>query len=329
MTTVWKPKDAVAAAGNTLAGLGRLGIEGGEVRLDRDGGPAVRFSLLVCAKLTPATAGRVLNEARRMRNPLVACPHVDRKLAAEFRKAGVPFVDSTGNVFLVGENLLVWHAGERAPTRQGSDAGALGMRAFQPTGLKFLYEIMLRDCALIDGTYRELNALTGASLGAIGWIVSSLRENGFLTEIDGARRLSRKRELLDQWCTAYRQKLRPKNLVGTFSIRSRHELGELTLPPGVFWGGEVAAAKLTGVIRPELGTLYAEANINLCIAKLGLREDTKGTIELLTGFWNEPLADTKVVPPLLAYADLITSGSSRNAEAAHAVFERFLAEEFA
>lgn len=329
MPTGWKPKDAVVAAGNALAGLGWLRIDGDEVRLDRDGGSTVRFNLLVCTKLTPTSAGRVLNEARLMHSPLVACPHVDRKLAAEFRKAGVPFVDSTGNVFLVGENLLVWHVGERAPMRQRMDPAALGVRAFQPTGLKFLYEIMLRDCALIDGTYRELNALTGASLGAIGWIVSSLRGNGFLTEIDGKRRLSRKRELLDQWCMAYRQKLRPKNLVGTFSIHSIRELGELTLPPGVFWGGEEAAAKLTGVIRPEFGTLYAEANINLCIAKLGLREDTKGTIELLTGFWNEPLADTKVVSPLLVYADLITSGSSRNAEAAHVVFERFLAEEFA
>jgi hypothetical protein len=329
MTTVWNQEDAIIAAGRSLKGLGELGLDGDRARLVLDGGTVVCFDLVRCEKLTPVTALRVLDEARRKPNPLVACPYVDQKLAAEFRAAGVPFVDSAGNVFLKRENVLVWQVGARPLLRHTRELATLETRAFQPTGLKFLYEIMARDCTLIAGTYRELNALTGVSLGAIGWILRSLGELGFLTQIDGTRRFSRKPDLRDQWCDAYRRKLRPKNLVGRFSLSNQRDLLELKLPPCVFWGGEVAAAKLTGVVRPEFGTLYAEANINLCIAKLGLREDKAGKVELLAGFWREPLVNTELVPPLLVYADMITSGSSRNAEAARAVRERFLTEAFA
>ncbi len=329
MSGTWNPEDAVVAANRSLKGLAQLRLVGDKAVLSLDANTTRYFDVVRCASITPANTLRVLQEALARQQPLVACPYMTPSVAGEFQKAGVPFIDSAGNVFLRGSGLLFRHTGERPLTQRVREPGARGTRAFQPTGLRFLYEVMVRDCTPITGTYRELNVLTGVSLGAIGWILNSLADRGFLTEIDGVRRLAKKRELLDQWCDAYRQRLRPKYLVGRFSFRDTHDLHDRELPAGAYWGGEVAAAKLTDAIRPELGTLYTEGNVNLCMAKLGLREDDHGNVELLTGFWHNPLSGTALVPPLLVYGDLITSGSSRNVEAARAVDERFLAEAFA
>ena len=330
MTLAWNPRDALLAADKAIEGLGRfVFLDSGKVRLDLAGGGSLCFDLMPCEKLSSASLLHALNLARNVPHPLVASPHVNKKLGEELREASVPFVDSAGNVFLKGERVLVWQVGARPVTCTKPGEGTVRMRAFQTTGLKFLYEVMVRDCSLVAKTYRELNALSGVSLGAIGSILQSLNENGFLVEVDGKRRLVNRRELLAQWCAAYRQRLRPKNLVGRFSLGNRHGVSDLSLPSGVLLGGEKAAAMLTGAIRPEIITLYTQIGVNLCIAKLGLREDASGDVELLTSFWHTPAEEADRVPPLLVYADLITSGSWRNAEAARLVYDQFLEETFA
>lgn len=57
-----------------------------------------------------------------------------------------------------------------------------------------------------------------------------------------------------------------------------------------------------------------------------MRLDPNGNTEVLQAFWNLP-ADEKhadVVPPLLAYADLMATEDRRNLETARLIYEQFL-----
>ena len=57
-----------------------------------------------------------------------------------------------------------------------------------------------------------------------------------------------------------------------------------------------------------------------------MRLDPNGNVEVLQAFWNLP-ADEKyaaVVPPLLAYADLMATQDGRNLETARLIYEQFL-----
>ncbi len=91
-------------------------------------------------------------------------------------------------------------------------------------------------------------------------------------------------------------------------------------------GGEVAAAKLTGHLRPAIKTIYAPTKLARLQVKFRLQPDDKGDTEILKKFWGfggeSPRPDT--APALLIYADLITSGDDRNIESAKIIYDRYL-----
>src|SRR5437660_204617 len=85
-----------------------------------------------------------------------------------------------------------------------------------------------------------------------------------------------------------------------------------------YWGGEMAADRLTHYLKPEMLTIYTRHNPTKLIAEFRLRADVNGDIEMLDAFWDQNLitGTRDVVPPILAYADLMTTPNARNLEAA-------------
>ena len=101
---------------------------------------------------------------------------------------------------------------------------------------------------------------------------------------------------------------------------------------GAQWGGEVAADKLTGYLKPETATLYVRPekerkNVTQLIATHRLRADPTGEIELLDTFWDFPVEPEhpEVVPALLVYADLVATQDPRNLDVARLVYDRKIA----
>ena len=86
------------------------------------------------------------------------------------------------------------------------------------------------------------------------------------------------------------------------------------------WGGEMAANKLGAGLYPGFWTIYAWGKPAMAMAKGKLRKDRLGTVELLD-LWFKTEGTT--VPPLLAYADLITSGDARNLAAANELEQKY------
>lgn len=99
---------------------------------------------------------------------------------------------------------------------------------------------------------------------------------------------------------------------------------------GAHWGGEVAAAKLTGYLLPETCTLYTQQDPKHLIIRHRLRPDPAGTIEILKAFWDPALPQAPhphedLVHPLLVEADLKAIDDPRTLETARMIHDRYLA----
>jgi hypothetical protein len=103
------------------------------------------------------------------------------------------------------------------------------------------------------------------------------------------------------------------------------------------FGGEVAAALVTGSLKPATVTLYCQqAMPRKWLIDARLRLDPNGEVEVLsapipfvTAAAPVPVNGTPDVPPsvvhpVLIYADLIATGDSRNLETARMLREQYL-----
>lgn len=85
---------------------------------------------------------------------------------------------------------------------------------------------------------------------------------------------------------------------------------------GALLRGEPAAAKLTGHLRPQTTTLYADKINPRLLFDYKLRADPDGTIEIVKRFWAFEANDKALVPLPLIYADLLITGDARCIEIA-------------
>ena len=92
-------------------------------------------------------------------------------------------------------------------------------------------------------------------------------------------------------------------------------------------GGEIAAAELTGLLKPERYTVYTDQLPGKLIYKFKFQTDPNGNREFLTPFWafEWKLAENGFVPPLLIYADLMATGDVRAIEVAERIYDKYLA----
>ena len=217
-------------------------------------------------------------------------------------------------------------------------------RAFQATGLKALFGFLINP-DLLNETYRNIAEATDIALGTVGWVLTDLREHGYLIERrNKERRLIRKKELLDKWVVAYPEKLRPKLRLGRYQAPNRMWWKDVEIAKhNAQWGGETAAAKLTNYLKPFITTIYAERIPPLLLLQNNLKKDAEGDVEILQKFWTPELVadigrtfhNTKImageeelVPHLLTYADLLATADDRNIETAKIIYDEYLYQYF-
>ena len=65
--------------------------------------------------------------------------------------------------------------------------------------------------------YRDIAKLTAVALGNINYVMTGLKEQGFLLKLDKNKyKFQNKKELLEKWNTAYKKKLKPALHTGRF-----------------------------------------------------------------------------------------------------------------
>jgi hypothetical protein len=124
---------------------------------------------------------------------------------------------------------------------------------------------------------------------------------------------------------AYPERLRPKLILGRFRGEYNWWLHVKLDPLAAQWGGEVAAAKLTQYLKPEITTIYTDLQqLDQLLLVNRLKRDATGDVEILERFWKpgEKLEDNELVHPILIYADLLATGNERNIEAAKIIYDR-------
>lgn len=309
--------DAVRPMGLRLRPVSRprrAADRGGGTELElRVGKDRVRFVAEVTRGLRPVTLGPVVHRIRALRgNPLLVADHVTPPLADALRAHGVEFIDAAGNAFLNRPPLFVFIKGQRPRERHvGHERG----RTFQPAGLKVVFALLARP-ELVGQPYRAIAAAAGVAHGAVGWVMAELPKLGFTATVNGRRRLIDGERLLGQWSEAYARTLRPRLLLGRFRGDVAALPGSVAGGPEFLVGGELAAARLTGQLRPATATIYVAELEPPLVVGLKLRADPIGNVEVRRRFWTFRGDKPGLVPELLVYADLLATGEARCLEIA-------------
>lgn len=266
---------------------------------------------------------------------LLIAPYISQEMAKRCRDLDLFFLDEAGNAYLEDPSgLLVYVTGIGKPVEKQS---SLLFRSLTPAGLRIIF-VLLQCPELANSPYREIAKAAKVALGTVGEVLADLESRGYLTGDDvKTRRLLSVDRLQAEWVSHYPIKLRPK------LYPMRHAPRYSAIDPlwwknidvrdyQGYWGGEVAAAKLTNYLKPATQTIYLQENPTSFILGNRLRPDRDGTIEILEIFWDEDYYPHKkiknlpldIAPPLLIYADLMASLDSRNIETANFIHENYL-----
>ena len=260
---------------------------------------------------------------------LLIADYINPIMAERLKAMDIWFLDAVGNTYINAKPVFIYIKGNKVAEK--TTAKPL-QRAFRPSGLKLTYALLCNP-ELVNQPYRDIAQTAEVALGTVGWVIRDLVEIGHIVDMgERGRRLKNRKKLLERWLIAYPEQLRPKLETGRYRALDPDwwqtaDLHNLQ----AYWGGEIAADRLTHYLKPEIITIYVmEKWARKLKLTNKLRKDPNGNIEILNTFWDveNELNRTDTVNPILIYADLMASGDPRNIETAQIIYEQELAEHF-
>jgi len=255
---------------------------------------------------------------------MVVATRLFPKIKEELRNYNIAYLEANGNIFLRNNEATVW-IDTNKPIETDKKTGS---RAFTKTGLKVVFQFLI-DETWLHRTYRQIAEQTGTGIGNITNIIKGLKQDGFLLPIaKNEYKLNNKKELLNKWIAAYDMRLKPILKVGTFRFLKEEDFAKwknLPLHKGkTWWGGEPAGDIFTNYLKPAELTLYTTETRKDMIKNYRMVPDDKGNIKVFKKFWQFDEVNDNVVPPLLAYTDLMNTNDRRCIETAQKIFDEFL-----
>lgn len=288
-----------------------------------------RQKFLVYIKLQPSLSelGLLINHNRDAKILLVA-DYVNPTLSHFLRENNCDFIDSAGNAFLNFGSVFVYIMGNNRPELLADKKSS---RAFQGSGLTLIFALLCHPNNVLNYSYRELSKISGVSSDSIGLILYDLKTAGYLlSEKNNKRKWGDRDGLIKRWVVAYSEKLKPKLVLGYYQSLQKNWRDSVDIKSyGALWSGEVAADRLTHYLKPEFSTIYTQEKLGKLVLMNSLKEvleKSSGNVEVLQKFWHFHNHDNPdLAPTLLIYADLISSGNSRNLEVAEIIYNKYLA----
>jgi hypothetical protein len=250
---------------------------------------------------------------------------ISKKAAEELKKRGINYIDIAGNAFVKYKDLVIFIEGQKNTKKEKTNQ----TRAFQEAGVKILFYLLSKPEHLQD-TYRKIAEKADVSIGSVSNVMAELEELNYLLRTKDKRVLKNKKELLQRWTVAYNEVLRPRivrkrmRFIDSNYIRNWQNIDVYTGHGTLLWAGEPGGAILTGNFRPEHFTVFTDLELSEVARTLHLVPSEEGEMEVLQKFWNNDYDNNSVVPALLIYADLISSGYGRNVEIANQILENEL-----
>jgi hypothetical protein len=258
---------------------------------------------------------------------LIIAPYITQQVAQRCRETDTCFADTAGNMYLRGPGLHIYVLGKRRrDALQTMDQG----RAVTPAGLRIVFALLCQP-QLLNATYREIARTARVALGTVGPVIKDLENRKHVTLTTVRRRILDADRLFAEWVAAFATVLRRKLNARRFRAPVPNWTNGVNLVHyGAYWGGEVAANKLLHHLQPEMTTIYANETPRQLIVDHRLKADINGNVEILDVFWNTQRIHgiEDIVPPILAYADLLTTTEGRNLEAARMIYDEFIRPTF-
>ena len=257
---------------------------------------------------------------RRPPHHLLICNVLTPFLASYCADHHINYIDAAGNARINVPGMMLWISGRQLSAPPLSKAPINGKRISIGT-MKLIF-VLLAYPEVLNTTYRKISALAGISLGMVSKGYSYLKDEGFIRASDKQLRLMEPEILVVEWIRNYRSVLRPK--LGGIQLTAPDDWHDVSLQDGEIWGGEVAADQLTHYLKPEQLQLFTPKPLQQRIGDLKLRPDQQGRFWLTPSFWGEELQIDPKTQALLAVAELLASGDSRNSEVATILNEQYL-----
>jgi hypothetical protein len=287
----------------------------------RFGGRHANYIAEVKRFVQPQHYGAIVHQLAGRNDALLVTTYMNPRLGQKLQRARVQFIDAAGNAYLERPPLFVLIQGQKPKAAERREPKGL---AFQPTGLQILFALLCKP-ELVNEPYRKIGGLAGVAHGTVGWVMPELVRLGIVVELAGRRRLNDGDQLIKRWVDAYVAVLRPKLLLERYRADRLDAFAKIEAARyGLVLGGEPAAARLTGHLRPGTATLYGDKVERRLLIDLRLRLDPDGNVDFRRRFWRFE-DEQGLVPPLLIYADLLAIGDERCLETAQIVHEKYLA----
>jgi hypothetical protein len=246
---------------------------------------------------------------------------VTPQMAEQLKVLNMPFIDTAGNAYLNQPQMFVYIKGCKLQQPLSKERVK---RTFRATGLQVIFALLCQP-GFENSPFRKIAQVANVALGSVDAVIQDLKDMDYLLVMGRRKRqLVQKPKLLERWVMAYPEQLRPKLLLGKYQATDDNWWQPVNLSPfDAYWGGEVAAAKLTPYLKPLITTVYMKPPLGQFLLEHRLRKHSRGNVEMLDKFWQfEGLSQNRIVPPLLIYADLIATGNARNIETARIIYEK-------
>jgi hypothetical protein len=323
-------KEILAEAVNSLynhTGI-EAAIEDGRLRYDAFLNlVGERFVVEVKSEITKGNKGLVLTDLKKISLEnnlpiLLITKYIPRDIVSEYVAEGINCLDVAGNCNIRRNKLFLLIEGKKIDRLPKVNQP----RAFQEAGIKLIFQFLI-DPEKTQLPYRDLAALANISLGSVGRIMQELIDLNFILKTKQTKKLKNTKDLLNRWITAYHDVLRPRLLkkqmrfINPDSYNRWMDIDLTKIKGTACWGGEPAANLLTSYLHPGTYTIYTNQNWH-SFKEIELVPDENGRVEVLEMFWSGETYNG--VPPILVYADLMSSGSDRNIETALIIYDNEL-----
>lgn len=285
----------------------------------------VAFSYLIEQDVTSTNYGRIKRRLEQIEAGgnmpiLLIGGYISSSLYSDLKQGRINFMDSVGNCFIshINKGGMILHISNSGI--KSSYKTSVAYPLFREAGLKVIF-YLLQSLERFSEPFRTIRDGSGVSIGTVKNVMDELASRGYILITQEKRVLVKGKQLLDDWAENYALVLKPKLLLQRFSFRSvekREEWQSIRLPSNMWWGGECAAAKRQGYLIPENFMIYGET-LPAQLMSTGAVLMGDGEIALYKKFWVE-----EGIPAVLVYADLMTSGRSRNIEAANKLLDNEL-----
>ena len=283
------------------------------------GNQPIRFFVTIKNEIREQAVPELLQQINKNTgNWLFVCRYIPKPIKEILKNQNINYLETAGNCFIRNDGLY-FYINDKTVTKERQPKDG---KLWKTAGIKFIFGLLLQP-TLLNEPYRKMAEITGVALGNIGPFLDELKNEGFLKEGIGKGNpilfLENLELLRNKWIVMFNAVLKPKLNQGRFRFLDKHMLDQWEQLPNAdfFWGGETAGAVLTKHLHPEIFTIYTKQPKIIKMKHLKLVPDPAGNVEILDVFWHDQLNYKQgVVPPLLAYAELVNSLDSRNRETA-------------